>query len=324
MQRRHSMTKPTRDQIKTGMPYISLSVGKRKDLSGCCILNGDHEMLSMNNTWLFVLGVIAIICLSYSEPPATYYNNHTHNDQHGSIFAIKLQTTSDTKSTQTHKPNAEEKLMDWLSGLVDFRLTDFLPVIFTWVLATKTSGLYDETAAMRTVMDEQRSDMLRSIEATEILAAAAWQSADVAERSLFELERPWLFLDGAAVKIRDDNKPNSWIVRFNWNNVGRSPAIIQDSIAIVANKKILEPIPDYGKMAINLSFRKTMPAGVSACTAEFGLDPSQWDEEQKVAYGFIKYKGMGTAIYTSGFALEISVREEKFSLYDNENYTYYT
>ena len=166
--------------------------------------------------------------------------------------------------------------------------------------------------------------MLRSVKATEIAAAAAMKSADIAERSLSELERPWLFLEGAVVKIRDESKPNSWVVIYNWSNVGRSPAIIQKSIAIVANKKILEPMPDYRKMANNLAFRKTLPAGKSAFTAEIGLDPTEWDSEQKIAYGFIEYKGMGGAIYTSGFALEISINEEKFSLYANENYTYYT
>jgi hypothetical protein len=126
-------------------------------------------MLNIIRLIIFLIGIL----LSYSKTSAEQYDNHAKNYQQSSLFTIAVQTVSDAASATPHKPNADEKLMDWLSGMVDFRLTDFFLVIFTWILATKTSVLSTETTAMRAAVDEQRSDMLRSIKATEIAAAAA-------------------------------------------------------------------------------------------------------------------------------------------------------
>ena len=187
---------------------------------------------------------LILIFLSYGEAPAEQYNQHTKNDQHGSFLTIDFQPINHTESTQNHKQNAEERLSGWLT---DFRLTDLLIVIFTGVLAWKTGGLHKETAAMRAVMDEQRSDMLRSIKAAEDNAAAARAAADAAKlnaEALIDGERAHLYAVIKTSNIREtlrgpilfSNSPSmdDGIIEprpkviFVLKNLGRTPAIVKE------------------------------------------------------------------------------------------------
>ncbi len=66
---------------------------------------------------------------------------------------------------------------------------------------------------------------------TRTAAEAAHRSAAVAERALVEVERPWLFLEGATITVREDPPvQNSCIITLTFRNVGRMPASSQECI----------------------------------------------------------------------------------------------
>jgi hypothetical protein len=176
---------------------------------------------------LITLSASAALFFSCGESPAEQYNDHSKSNPESTTLTTGPQSDSDTKSRQHHKKNAEDKLVDWLSGFVDVRATDILIVIFTAVLATKTSGLYRETSAMRQLADQQRCDAFRSVKATEIAATAALKSADVSERTLAVLERPWILVKIYVGLLRPTDRPTSWWhVKFVICNYGRMPAIV--------------------------------------------------------------------------------------------------
>lgn len=84
---------------------------------------------------------------------------------------------------------------------------------------------------------------------TIALWAATRRSAQIAERALSEVERPWLFVQGATVTRRDmppvPLTPNFWYISFKCKNVGRSPAVMQECIIKLDDKDLLPPTPDY-------------------------------------------------------------------------------
>ena len=138
----------------------------------------------------YVIAVISFVYLSCSKSPAEQCDHQSQSNDCVANSVSSPHSVGYAKDADTHKENADEKLISWFSDLMDFRLTDFFLVIFTWILATKTSGLYVETAAMRAIVAEQRQDMLRSIKAAEDSAKAALISAE----HFSKVERAYLFL----------------------------------------------------------------------------------------------------------------------------------
>ena len=136
----------------------------------------------------------------------------------------------------------EGAIVDWVSRLFDFRLTDVLIVFFTALLASKTAGLYTETAALRSVADAQRGDLLRSIRAAEDLAHAAQKSADVAEAALTIAERPYFVPREPKLKMyrfgqpgMPPSDPQTWVgtLEYGFLNMGRTVGFLKGSYGAI-------------------------------------------------------------------------------------------
>jgi hypothetical protein len=261
-------------------------------------------------------GLVGIIAIGFLFSDTEHHNNnHTYSESaHNQATINDKFTASFIAVGKWAAANRETIEAVTAIGSVIFSLA---LVFFTGVLAAKTSGLYQATVGLRDVANQQRSDMLRSIAATEKAAAAA-------EMAMTDLERPWLFLDGVHVRRRDINSPNSWLIKLKWNNVGRSPAIIQDCIFEVVSKNIVALTPNYEKCTDRVRCRKTLPAGDDFFTAEIGLDPPGWKDIEMVIYGKLLYTSIGGRACSSGFALEIAMYGETFGLFDGDEYNYYT
>jgi hypothetical protein len=165
--------------------------------------------------------------------------------------------------------------------------------------------------------------LYRADQTARISADAALKSAGIAERSLIEIERPWLFLEGANVRRRFPGKPNGWAMLLHWRNVGRSPAIIDSCDFELVSKKIAPVVPDYSRCKDHFQMKRTVPSGEYAITTESGPDESSLDEIQFIIYGRLKYAGISGRGYTSGFGLEISIYEESSITFGGDAYNYY-
>ena len=181
---------------------------------------------------LLLLLCLAALPLSVHscEPPA---ENHirwaekTEDLSQGVVLNATLlaefnSTPSDAKPNQGKK-TAEDALMEWLSSFLDFHITDVLIVIFTGVLAVKTSGLYRETAALREGADEQRADTNRAIRAAEASALAAQESAKAASIEVTGLQRPYIYISGVDEPKCYGNDHNPGL-GYTIANYGKTPA----------------------------------------------------------------------------------------------------
>jgi hypothetical protein len=160
---------------------------------------------------------------------------------------------------------------------------------------------------------------------TIFLWRATHKTAQIAERSLTELDRPWLFLAGVRIQRRegphDPIVPNNFFVSFTWKNVGRSPAIIVDCIVKFAEKSALQPRPDYSNF-IELQAEATVGNGESFTTNQIGPGPTS-EDTFLVAFGRLRYKELNGKTHSSGFAVEISPHMAAFNRHNNDNYDFY-
>jgi hypothetical protein len=122
--------------------------------------------------WTLVgLVAIASVGLAFFEPHYCYENcpSNAHQSSINQYHGPGLVSISDWLKTSDSAISAVLTIATLLFTAVI--------AIFTAVLADKTGGLYTQTYALREIQDQQRSDMLRSIKATE-------RSAKVAEDAL--------------------------------------------------------------------------------------------------------------------------------------------
>ena len=117
---------------------------------------------------LALIGLVAIVAIGFSffDRPHCYYdqtqcphnnNNRTINDDFSVNFVSPGQWV-----------DSRHDAIEALAAVGSFALTIAI-AFFTGVLANKTHGLYKETSALRTIADQQRIDMERSIKAAEDL-----------------------------------------------------------------------------------------------------------------------------------------------------------
>jgi hypothetical protein len=154
------------------------------------------------------------------------------------------------------------------------------------------------------------------------------RNAQIAERALREHERPWLFLEGASVRMRDPRTStviqNNWFIKLRFKNVGRSPAVVTDCIFKIAELSGLPAHPKYSG-AGQLSVQRTVSVGETAETSEVGPAPTSKNRQgaELVFFGKLSYSELNGKLHHTGFALRVAPMMPATVSYDNRNYDYY-
>jgi hypothetical protein len=139
-----------------------------------------------------------------------------------------------------------------------------------------------------------------------------------AERTLIELERPWLFVEGATVTRHDpSNILNSWDISIRWKNFGRTPALIESCVFRILDKDKLPDTPDYTQ-ASPLDCQSTVGPNEAFDTRQVGPGPRQ--TALLVFFGRVEYKELGGRLHHTSFALEVSPNIAAFSRHNNDAY----
>jgi|SRR6267378_6678272 len=168
-------------------------------------------VLAVFACWIFVFGALI---WSASKPLQADQNASRSGDTEHKASA----PTPQHSATVQHEKTA-------LENFFELKLTDVLLVIFTAVLAYKTSGLFTETAGLRDAAEKQRLDSLRSIEVAEGAARAAQKSADTGERALFVAYRPLITI--AELELRSANSAlGTPHIHFGIRNSGQGIAVV--------------------------------------------------------------------------------------------------
>lgn len=207
--------------------------------------------------------------------------------------------------------------------------TGAVSAIASIIVAFFTGTLWWVTWGMVRIARDQRADMLRSINAAEKAAKAARKSAKVAEQTLVEHERPWVFRYTVHVEWRDmPNIPfNNWMISLKWKNVGRSPALIKKYEFSFVDKDKLPITPDYSKCT-QVGVVSSIANGDSFKTQKVGLSLGgekrpDGKPVEYVFFGRLIYTDMNGRHHCSGFALMIAPIGCFALEYNSDSYNYY-
>jgi hypothetical protein len=108
-----------------------------------------------------------------NNSPSAYYSQEECRLFDGPIVAGLNRLAPKAEENQ----NATAAALKWLAGLMDFRLTDVLLVLFAYLLAIRTGGLFREATALRAAANQQADDMKAAIMEARRSADAARDTA---------------------------------------------------------------------------------------------------------------------------------------------------
>jgi len=162
-----------------------------------------------------------------------------------------------------------------------------------------------------------------------IVAAFQWWSikrqADIAERTLTEIERPWMMIIPASFKIYPETGTTqtprqitfSWIVR----NVGRSPAWLTAGRAGAEKIRAdeLPPTPEYPKpFTYSLTPSPPDEEGREE-SARLNFTPAEYvalceGRLDFIVRGYISYRGLGNRLHETRFCIGIQKAEHGLAM----------
>jgi hypothetical protein len=153
------------------------------------------------------------------------------------------------------------------------------------------------------------------------------RSADATEGALTDLERPWIFVEGAKVNMERSMRPlgpplpNDWFITLRLRNVGRMPALMSECVFKIEEKAKLPRTPDHQNAQL-----LSCPAAISVNrTAETGaVGPVPRNPNQLGFYGRISYRELNGKTHYTGFALEVSPHIPAFVGHANDTYYYHS
>jgi hypothetical protein len=144
-------------------------------------------VLAIFACWIFGFGY-TIWGASHHSPTDQNANGASHAKYEAESPAPSNRAAVESKPSPTNNQTRDSEKTA-LEIFFEIKLTDVALIFFTAVLAFKTSGLFTETAGLRKAADNQRADMLRSIEATERMAKATEDVAFAAKDAAIAAQR---------------------------------------------------------------------------------------------------------------------------------------
>lgn len=265
-----------------------------------------------------------------------------------------------TESHQQEQDRLNKAFADWWSliftgALVAVGFFQLLALIgqavVFWIQARALRESVDLT---RDIAKRQESDMRASIAEAARAAAAAQKSADVAERSLVALNRPYIFFAIAGSPVehrvqapgqqRDPSDVDNIIrlqftLSYGYNNQGKTAALIHN---LWLTLDILSDIPN-SPIQKYMESRERSIASPKVATSIFGqgqnalVATAEFDivddnerivrimngEEIYYAYGFIRYSDVFVRkTYLTGQAFRYDIKHRAFVVVGGEEYNY--
>jgi hypothetical protein len=185
----------------------------------------------------FILGGTFVWSCLYQ--PIPYDQRQPAESGHQDERASKPSATSRTHEQQKEITDKGK----WYNTFLEHP-TEWLLVLFNLLLALYTARLYHATNGLVKAAAEQSHDMKASIAVSAAAAKAAQQSADAATQSaqaVLSIERPVLYIKGITPDYTSDHITAEYVIE----NLGRTPAILQESSIWLRAYDVLPDTPDY-------------------------------------------------------------------------------
>lgn len=167
---------------------------------------------------------LALLCLVCIAGVGLYINNNEyhHGDRDNKHYTATVDNDLSLFKSVSDWADANHDALEALSAISSVIVTIGL-LFFTGVLASKTEGLYRETNSLRLIADQQRADMLRSIEASEKSAEAAVDQTVITRNGIEITGRAFVVPDIFLHKREEIGGIKGWSFRCVWKNTGNTP-----------------------------------------------------------------------------------------------------
>ena len=161
---------------------------------------------------------------------------------------------------------------------------------------------------------------------------AATASAEVANRTLSEVERPWVVVTSFGHEWRETSPggsptPNAWFLSTRWKNVGRMPAIVDELVIKIQDMDTLPPTPDYSGVPPMGIERVIAPDTETTDTQPMGPGLGSGIKDGKpirfVVFGRLTYKELNGRVHHTGFAVQVNPHFIGTNGYGNPAYEYW-
>jgi hypothetical protein len=269
---------------------------------------------------------LMILCLSFAWANAAPKSEVSHKPQQGAVpiergtdaspIVVRIsnsqpspeekQDRDESRRAEVQHAAREESLVSWTKKLANYTLE---LTVGTFLLATATTALV-------ILGFWQMAEARQSIRASKRAARAAQRSARVAELSLTMLERPWLVRTEFTANLSQFKSPAShkeewWDLRFNFQNVGRSPAILEKCYVSKCEYDQLPETPNYSEMEGRLVEPRIVAADRTAETHPITFLIKKGDDGRRIAFfGYLTYKDLNGRNHSTGFAGVIDQYED--------------
>jgi hypothetical protein len=180
--------------------------------------------------WIILAAVLGFALggsyVALGQTPSEQQTHRPRDNQGPAASKPSAIPQSHAQQEGANTDGGEHAVKEHVLEFFNVKLTDLLIAIFTIVLAWRTSGLFKETAGLRSAAEQQALDMKAAIAASEKAANAATSQAETAARTLADLERPYVYVSNLSPVMRGDNR-DEYFVEYEVANYGKTPAILE-------------------------------------------------------------------------------------------------
>jgi len=163
-------------------------------------------------------------------------------------------------------------------------------------------------------------------------SGAALKAANVAERSLVDLERPYVFADlhepifdqvvVAAGRPQMNFVRSRTPVKYGLINRGRSPAFLTDFYQRLVSGGIPGPVDSSDPDLEGVVSLKGQDVGADPHPCRIDFVAGEMDLDALYLIGFIRYTDIFRRQHLTGFCAKYSIVENRFALIGGEEYNY--
>ncbi len=230
---------------------------------------------------------------------------------------------------------------NWLRDRAD---RDTLTSVFIGVTAIFTGTLWWTTRQLWQSSQAHTNHLAASVKATEESAKAAMTQARIAERSFYDLERPYMFLlepkatlENARTVAPDGrimDVPVVFDVKYTLHNHGRTPAILTEVQFIIEFIDALPIPPNYkgsrgqqpmlGEVIIgsNLPSEEYASSAYSFSAHDHQRIMSDIEDRELYFFGYVRYRDVFGNRYIRGHAMTYIRNYRAFHVRGGDSYNY--
>lgn len=235
---------------------------------------------------------------------------------------VNQQRSAQAKEPSNHQRSdleAQQNMVFWAQLMF---VATAVAVVLTGVGIWLIKRTLDETKVAAEYAGNSLKEASKTTIAAVEAAKEARRQADIAELSIRNLERPYLFPEVTETSFLRGNKHNKPFLRYRFINQGRTPAIVQSvSVRLVSNAKLPLRLPLHIKTDVYEIVAPRDCTTANPIDVEGSKIGDSWigvDATKLIFHGSVRYVDAAGAQYNDTFCLRGTENADGFVMVGGE------